>query len=112
MAELSIESEEAIKKYNLQITNSDRKELSKLNNDPDRQTKWAVNPLIQFLLERTMNEMCGSCGDGSVNTSTNQTNTTDKPDKKSDKKPDAPKPAPKPEPEPEPNEGQAFSLFD
>ena len=60
MAQLSTEAEQAILKYNLNISNQTRSQLVSMNNDPDRQTKWVVNPMMQFFIERAMSQMLGN----------------------------------------------------
>ena len=60
MSQLSAEAEQAILKYNLNISNQTRSQLVSMNDDPDRQTKWVVNPVMQFFIERAMNQMLGN----------------------------------------------------
>ena len=61
MAQLSAEAEQAILKYNLSISNQTRSQLVSMNDDPDRQTSWVVNPMMQFFIERAMSQMLGNC---------------------------------------------------
>jgi hypothetical protein len=54
---LSPEAEEAIMTYEKVVSKEDRKLLAKMNDDPDRQKKWAVNPLMQYHLEDGSNAL-------------------------------------------------------
>jgi len=54
---LSDEAEQLIVKHNLNISQSTREALQIMNNDPDRQSKWVVNPLMQWCVENTMTAM-------------------------------------------------------
>jgi hypothetical protein len=105
MSKLSTQAEEAIKKYNLKITDEDRKHLSKMNNDPDRQTKWVVNPLVQYCIERCTNELLANRGTTAVMSS-----TTDNKPVVDTKKPE-PKPVDDDKNDDDDTEG-TFNLFD
>ncbi len=52
---LSQEAEDAITKHNLHLSQQGRKVLSQMNGDPDRQTKYVVNPLVSYQLESYSN---------------------------------------------------------
>ena|ERR1700744_2247051 len=110
---LSDEAEKAIIKHNKQITDRDRELLSKMNNDPDRQTKWIMSPFIQWIIEGTING--SSCHNSTTSTvvSTNSTNNTNTNNTATNKNPpktvyNEPTQVPEPEQEVEPS----FSLFD
>ena len=87
MAQLSQEAEQAIDKYGLTVSDEARNMCSSMNNDADRQTKWVVNPMIQFLIEQTMNQLRGGRSNGSslAQTRPEVTTTVKKPERKPEK---------------------------
>jgi len=52
-------------KHNITLSDTNRIALLPMNNDCERQKAWAVNPMMQFFIERTMNQlMAGFSGTG------------------------------------------------
>ena len=56
MSQLSCEAENAVTQYGIKLSNQSRKVLSEMNDNPDRQTKYVVNPVVQYTMESCLNQ--------------------------------------------------------
>jgi len=105
LPKLSDEAEQAIVKYNKNITPAVRRQLATMNDDPDRQTKWIVNPFVQWIIEREINSIVNRSNTATTTTTPVAPTTTT-----INKKPI--KPEPKPVVEEDTDDTATFSLFD
>lgn len=101
MATLCIEAEEYLKKHNKKLSEKARANLA--TRDPKAQVQWLVNPMVMFLLERTMNDIWKDL----------YTHKSAKPAAPPVvSKPKNPNPNTEPEPDTDPeDEGELFDLF-
>jgi len=55
MSQLIERAEDYIVEHNVKLTKESRDKLSKY--DPETQMKWLVNPLVQYFIEKTINDI-------------------------------------------------------
>ncbi len=96
MAALCPRAEEIIQERKIALRPSSRQKLATY--DPATQVQWLVNPKIQFLIERTTNELLTKSNHGGYS---QQVSVVKPPDVK----------PPEPDPEPDLDEPVIFGLF-